>query len=349
MELNHGGDVYSAENTGAVDFSANINPLGLPKSVKQTLETAAADCVHYPDPLCRELRAAIGAYEGVAAENVFCAGGAAEILYRIAWALRPRRALVASPTFSEYRLAVACTGGEVCTCPLHEEMDFAPGEDFIACIDGSVDLVFLCNPNNPTGVVVGREFVQKTAEKCARTGATLVVDECFMDFVRGGEENCSAKPLLSDYENLLVLKAFTKIFSMPGVRLGYCLTANRQLIEKLALCGQPWSVSVFAQAAGAAAAKELAFVAESRRFVEKERAFLCTGLSGLGLRVFEGTANFLLFRASGVSDLRERLLRRGYLIRNCANFDGLDDNFYRIAVRTHAENSGLLRALECSL
>ena len=177
----------------------------------------------------------------------------------------------------------------------------------------------------------------------------LVVDECFMDFVLSGEKHCSAKSLLVGYHNLIILKAFTKIFAMPGARLGYCLTSSRQLIEKLTRSGQPWSVSVFAQAAGAAAAKELAFVEKSRRFVETERTFLLEELSRLGLRVFDGAANFLLFRTSEIFDLRGRLLRQGILIRSCANFEGLDGSFYRIAVRKHEENDTLLRAMEVSL
>lgn len=349
MERIHGGDVYSDANAGAVDFSANINPLGLPSSVKQALVTAAENCGHYPDPLCRGLRAAIGKYEGFPAERIFCAAGAAEILYRIAWAFRPRRALVMAPTFSEYRLAVESVGGEVCACPLCEETGFAVGDGFIRRIDGSVDLVFFCNPNNPTGAVAGRGFVEKAARRCAQTGALLAVDECFMDFVPDGEESCSAKPLLKNYGNILVLKAFTKIFAMPGVRLGYCLAGDRRAVAKLARSGPPWSVSVFAQAAGVAAAEQTRFVAETQRAVTAERRFLKSELSRMGLKVYDAKANFLLFRARGIFDLQQRLLRKGFIIRHCADFESLDGSFYRIAVRTPAENRALVRALEASL
>lgn len=349
QKLNHGGDVYSAENAGTVDFSANINPLGLPESVVQAIRDAAKDCVHYPDPLCRSLRAAIGAYEGVPADSIFCAGGAAEILYRVASAIRPRRVVLPAPAFSEYRFASESVGAEVCAVPLKEETGFLVGDDFLEHIDSSIDLVFFCNPNNPTGAVVRRGFIEKIVRRCAQSDAVLIVDECFMDFVRGGEVFCSAKPLLAAYNDLLVLKAFTKIFAMPGVRLGYCMTSNRQMIDRLARSGQPWSVSVFAQAAGVAASKERTFVEGSRVFVEKERGFLAAGLSRLGLRTFGGAANFLLFKAPEISDLKEKVLRRGFQIRSCADFEGLDSYFYRVAVRTHEENVGLLRALEASL
>jgi threonine-phosphate decarboxylase len=159
-------------------------------------------------------------------------------------------------------------------------------------------------------------------------------------------QTSSAKPLLEEYKNIILLKAFTKIFAMPGVRLGYCLTCNQQTIEKLNCCGQPWSVSVFAQAAGIAAADEVDFIRESREYVQKERESLKSELSSCGLKVFDSMANFILFRAEGIYDLKEKMLQKGYLIRNCANFDGLDGSFYRIAVRTREENQGLIKALE---
>jgi len=348
-ELIHGGDVYSEENAGAVDFSANINPLGLPQSVKKAVIEAAGTCSRYPDPLCRGLRQALGLYENVPPETIFSSNGASEIIFRLVWAFKPRKTLVTGPVFSEYREAAESVGGAVACYLLSEENGFEVDENLPGQIDGDTDLVFLCNPNNPTGVPVSRGMILEIARKCQTAGAMLVIDECFMDFVPDGSALYSAKPLLDEFSNIIILKAFTKIFAMPGVRLGYCMTYNPRIIEKLARCGQPWSVSTFAQAAGIAASLERRFVDETREYVEKERDFLKSTLTACRLKVYDSRANFVFFRAEGLFNLKERLLEKGFLIRSCANFDGLDGSYYRIAVRTRQENLGLIKALEDSL
>ena len=162
-------------------------------------------------------------------------------------AFRSRNALVTAPAFSEYRQAVESTGGKVISYRLKPKKGFAFGADYCNSLEDSVDIVFLCNPNNQTGVLTGRQTVKKIADRCMKAGAILVVDECFMDFVRDGESDYSAKPLLSEYDNIIIVRAFTKIFAMAGVRLGYCLTYNPQITSKIESCGQPWSVSIFVQ------------------------------------------------------------------------------------------------------
>lgn len=345
MELMHGGDVYSPENRGLLDFSANINPLGLPESVRRALLGAVDVCAQYPDPLCRNLRRALGVYEHLAPEQIFCSNGASEIFYRIIWALRPRNVLICAPTFSEYRQAAESAGCTVTAVPLGEEYGFRPNEHFFSQIKQPVDLVFFCNPNNPTGIVVDRKWIEELARRCREAGAMLVVDECFMDFVPE-QADCTAKPLLEAYKNLLIVKAFTKIFAMPGVRLGYCLTKDAEMPARLYRAGPCWSVSAFAQSAGAAAGQETAFVAQSRSYVAVERDSLRESLLARGLHVTEARANFLLLRAEGMAGLRDRLHDKGILVRSCSNFEGLDTRYIRIAVRRHEENRTFLRALE---
>lgn len=349
IQISHGGDVYSKENLGAVDFSANINPLGLPQSVKKAMVLAVDDCAKYPDPLCRRLRAELSKYENVPSDTIFCSNGASEIIYRIAFAFKPRNVLVTAPAFSEYRQAAEAVGSTIRSYCLHKENGFEVGEDLLPLIDDSVKLLFICNPNNPTGVPVRREIVRKIADKCRQTGTMLVVDECFMEFVTDGGASYSAKSLLSQYDNIILLKAFTKIFAMPGVRLGYCISFNPLVIDSLSRCGQAWSVSAFAQAAGIAAAAQKQFVVDTRLYVNREREILKSGIASYGLKVFNSSANYVFFRAEHIGDLKERLLKRGFLIRSCANFDGLDDSYYRIAVRTHDENLALIKALGASL
>ena len=209
-----------------------------------------------------------------------------------------------------------------------------------------MDIVFLCNPNNQTGVLTGRQTVKKIADRCMKAGAILVVDECFMDFVRDGESDYSAKPLLSEYDNIIIVRAFTKIFAMAGVRLGYCLTYNPQITSKIESCGQPWSVSIFVQASGSAACGEKPFVLKTQAYVEKERDYLKAAFSEFGFHLCYSRANYILFQTEGVFNLKEILLRKGLLIRSCANYEGLDGSYYRIAVRTHEENQKLVAAME---
>ena len=345
IKIIHGGDVYSEQNARATDFSANINPLGLPPDVEKALFAAVKDCDQYPDPLCRGLRSALSKYENVPEDNIFCSNGASEVIYRIVWAFKPRRVIVTAPAFSEYVRAAQSTGADVISYRLQEENGFKIGSDLAQLADGPDNIVFICNPNNPTGVVTDSKTIKEIADQCRLSGALLVIDECFMDFVTDGAISYSAKPLLKEYGNLIVLKAFTKIFAMPGIRLGYCITSDLKTIDRLYNCGQAWSVSAFAQAAGAAAALEKRFVSKTREYIDTERDFLKSGLESLGFQFCHSKANFILFRAPGIFNLREKLLNKGFLIRSCADFDGLDGTYYRIAVRNHIENMALLRAM----
>jgi threonine-phosphate decarboxylase len=342
----HGGDIYSPGRAGALDFSANINPLGPPESVKAA--AAGADFSKYPDPQCRALRAALSHYEGVPSQWIFCSNGASEIFFRIALALRPREALITAPAFSEYRRAAECAGANVRVCRLTQEHGFLPGADFLDMIVPGVGLVFLCSPNNPTGLTPEREYIRLAAERCRSAGAVLVCDECFMDFAEGWQA-LTSKPLLAEFGNLITVGAFTKIFAMPGARLGWCECSDPAIIEKISLCGQAWSVSSFAQAAGAAACGEKAYAARTREYIAHERAFLLAELRRLGGEPVASKANFILFRARGDSRLAEKMLTHGVLIRSCANFEGLGADWYRVAVRTREENLRLIGALTLSL
>ena len=340
----HGGDIRTAQAAcgGAVlDFSANLNPLGMPAAVREA--AAQADCAPYPDPLCRDLRRAIAAYDGVGEEQVVCGNGAADLIFRLAFALRPRKALVTAPTFSEYEQALTCVGCEMARYALDQNKNFDLDAGFLDAVGPDVDLVFLCTPNNPTGRLMDEALLLDIARRCGAVGAVLVVDECFLPLAAGGP---GLAPWLEDYPNLVLLRAFTKSYAMAGLRLGYCLTANQSLREALGKFAQPWSVSTPAQAAGVAAFTCCPnWAAEGRRFVEEARPGLAAGLTAAGCTVIPGQANYLLFRLPGVADLKERLLARGMLIRSCANYHGLGADWYRVCIRSERENQRLLAAL----
>ena len=346
MQLVHGGDWagYRAEfGRDALDFSANVSPLGLPEGVARAITAALPTADRYPDPLCRELRAKLALHEGVPAEQILCGNGAADLIFRLVWAKKPRRALVTAPTFAEYATALESVGCTVERFFLREQEDFAVTDAFCAAIRPGVDMVFLCQPNNPTGQVTPRVMVQKLLRRCADCGAVLVVDECFLDFL-AARDALTAKTVLRDAPNLIILKAFTKLYAMAGVRLGYALCSDTALLDKMRAAGQPWAVSSLAQAAGVAALKETAYVDEVRALIARQRPVLTAGLRALGLRVIDGKANYLLFRAP--ADLNERLRPLGTQVRSCANYPGLGPEWYRTAVRTAPENARLLELMK---
>jgi len=200
-------------------------------------------------------------------------------------------------------------------------------------------VLFLCTPNNPTGVTLPRGLLEAALRICRVQGTRVLLDECFLDFT----DAASAKDLLEAYPNLLILKAFTKNYALAGVRAGYCLTADRQLLEKMSACSQPWNVSVPAQAAALAALREPDWPAKARPLIAAQRAVLTADLTALGLTVCPSQANYLLFR--GPAGLDAALLRQKIAIRSCANYTGLGEGWYRTAVRLPEENEALLDAL----
>ena len=305
-----------------------------------TASLATAD--RYPDPLCRALREKLAAAEGVPAEWLLCGNGAADLIFRLALAEKPRTALVTAPTFAEYATALGTVDCRVERHFLQEENDFAVTDAILDAVHPGIDLVFLCQPNNPTGQLARPALVEALLRRCEAVGAVLAVDECFLDFLPEGEA-LSAKRLLSTSRKLIILKAFTKLYGMAGVRLGYALSADAELLARMQAAGQPWAVSGLAQAAGIAALDETDYVAQVRALIETQRPVLADGLRALGLRVIEGRANYLLFRAPEA--LGAALRQKGAVLRSCGNYPGLDAGWYRTAVRTENENRQLLALL----
>ena len=207
-----------------------------------------------------------------------------------------------------------------------------------------MDAVYLCNPNNPTGRTAQPELLREIVRKCTENGVKLVVDECFNDFLTDAERH-TRKDLLESNPGLIILRAYTKMYAVPGVRFGWCMTADAVLIEKLYHAGQPWNVSVIAQACAAAAAHDPDWATETAKRIAEERRFLSDGLAACGLTVFPGEANFLLFRSNDTG-LHEKLAEHGIMIRNCDNYRGLSAGYYRVAVKTREASKCLLNAIK---
>ena len=337
-ENRHGGDIYGGI---ALDFSANVSPLGTPRSVTDAIERALPELYRYPDPYCRTLVQTISEYEGVPKNFVLCGNDASELIYAYCGAARPKRAMELAPTFSEYSLALRRTGCEVVRFALKQEENFDLRKDFLPFLAREkIDALFLCNPNNPTGRLIADDLLEEILRICREKNIALFVDECFLSLSDGGVD---LTPSLSDFPQLFILKAFTKSFGMAGLRLGYGLSADEALLRKMSAAVPPWNVSTLAQAAGVAALGDAEFLERNRAVIRAERPRLEERLRELGFWVCPSQANYILFR--GEAGLVDRLRERGAAIRDCANFEGLGPGWYRAAVRLREENDALLDAM----
>lgn len=350
MEYQHGGDIYSQDIQ--MDYSANINPLGMPEAVSQALRDCLERevCSLYPDSRCERLRQALGRHHGVEDKWIICGNGAADLIFGLAAALRPVRGLVTAPAFSEYEQALRSVGCRTDYYYLREDGDFAlDAAGMCGCVQEAAergrpyDVVFLCNPNNPTGIAYSRDFLRDVLVKCRECKVVLVVDECFIEFMDSPMEY-TMRPFLEEYDNLFLLKAFTKTYAMAGLRLGYGLSSSRALLEAMAAVMQPWNVSIPAQMAGTAALAETGYVESARNLIRSERKYLTDNLRQLGLTVYDGAANFIFFK--GPVNLGEACKDAGILLRDCSNYHSLGAGYFRIAVRTRKENELLVKTMQ---
>lgn len=336
----HGGDIY--RHPDMIDFSSNCNPFGPPQSVQDAICRAVGQIGHYPDIQCSLLRDALSAKLHVPGAWIFFGNGAAEVIFAAVTALKPQKALLPAPTFAEYAQALETVGCEIQYEQTAEADGFALPMDFAEQITEDIDMVFLCNPNNPTGNLLSREETERVIRRAGALGCTVVLDECFLDFVEKPDE-FSMLGELAAYPHVILLKAFTKLYAMAGVRLGYGISSNPAIIEKLERSVQPWNVSSLSQAAGLAALTEDAYVRESLTTLRAERAYLLQALEKLGCRTYASQANYIFFR--GETTLGEKLRAAGFLVRDCSNYAGLGKGYYRVAVRLHEDNVKLVQAL----
>lgn len=338
----HGGDVYGADRP-ALDLSISLNPMGPPPAVLEAARAAVLDWNRYPDPKCRALRQAAARRDRAPEEFFLFGNGASDLIDRFLRALRPRRALLLAPTFSEYRRGLEGIGCEIEVFFLDKGKNFTVSESILNVVRPGVDLVFLCDPNNPTGRRMEPELLQALLDRCREAGAFLAVDQCFLELTEG-DQNALVSQLAGG--GLLLFRALTKSYALAGLRLGYCLCGDRDLLERMEVLGAPWPVSAPAQAAGVCAFRDfLDWPQQCLPFLREERVRLTRALEDLGLWVCPSDANFILFQ--GPTDLGERLLReKNILIRNCDNYSGLGPGWYRIGIQGEAENTRLLQALE---
>ncbi len=347
----HGGGVFrAARELGLpleqiLDFSASINPLGMPERVLQAATAALGTSVHYPEIDALSLVDVLSEYHGLAHANLLAGSGSTELIYLIAHCFRPKRALVVTPAFSEYARALQQVGCRVDAFPLAAGDDFRfAAEAVVAAVDGKTEMVLLANPGNPTGVGIDRGEIQKLAD--ALPGSIqLVVDEAFVDF-------CPERSVIEEVDerkNLMVLRSLTKFYAIPGLRAGY-LAGAEEKVRQLAGFSRPWPLATPAIAAARACLSEDDYRERTLKLIPQWRQQLRDGLDALGLHVFPSSANYLLLqlpqqgRTSGT--VARVLYQQGILVRDCSDFSGLDERHLRVAVRGAQENLRLLAGLK---
>lgn len=346
--LRHGGDTLAyRERFGRdpLDFSANTNPLGMSPAARVAAGEALSTADRYPDPVCRELRCALSRETGVEARHIRCGNGAADLLFRLCYALRPRRVLLCAPTFSEYEHAVRAAGAQIEFYVLGELNGLALDQGVLERIVPGIDMVFVCEPNNPTGLLSDRSVLRGLRLRCRETGARLVVDECFAGFCRASSADPmpTMTPFVERMPELVILRAFTKLYGMAGLRLGYLMCSDEGLLSNLDAAGQPWPVSSVAQAAGVAALGDATYIDKTLALVSAERARLSAALAEAGCDVWPSRANYLLLFCP-VAGICDAMAEAGVMVRDCSGYRGLREGYVRMAVRTPGEDDRLAAA-----
>jgi len=340
--MEHGGDIYTygKEFMGRIlDFSSNINPLGPPEGLMEHLARGVDEHSRYPDIQYRELRREVSEYLGCGIENTIVGNGAVEIIDN--FIMDSDRVVLMEPCFSEYRLRAQVHGKEIVEIPSTEEYHLD-----LDSLRGRLkrrDLVILGNPNNPTGMRIQREVLIKLHQEVLYSGAYLLLDEAFFEFA---PDDYDSIELFREWgwESVGIIRAATKFFALPGIRLGYCC-AGAVKAEKIRKIQLPWSVNSMANRAGLHIFRDKAYVQRSRDYIAEQREYLLDSLAGMeGLHPFGSQSNFILVRLEGISEdeVFSKLIEQGIMVRKCRSFRVLSDNHIRIAVKDRESNERLV-------
>ena len=362
--MTHGGNIFEIQRKHninkdtLVDFSSNINPLGIPESLKTLIIDKIAELECYPDIHYHQLKTIIAEYYSLDQKDIFVGNGAAQVIYDAIHAVKPKMSIILAPTFSEYERALVSHGSKVQYHYLEEKNNFnLREEDLIGAIDDSVDLVVLCNPNNPTSKLIKKDNIKKILDKCKKHNTFLMIDEAFMDFVED-DEYYSMLGDYREYNNLIIVRAFTKFYGIPGLRLGFGISRNEKIIASVSENTIPWSLNTFAGYFGQVLLSEKEYVEKTYNWLREEKKRFVKKLAEIeGITVYIPSVNFILIKIVkenvDVDILKERLLKENILIRDCSNFNGLSKKFFRIAIKDPILNDrfvdSLIKAMDYSL
>ncbi len=353
----HGADVLEASNrtgrklAGIVDFSSSVNPLGPSAKALEAAKSGFKQIPSYPDSECAALRKALAKHYGeISKDNIVVGNGSTELIYLFAEAFMQKGdvAVVPAPSFGEYESAAKRAGAKIKYVKLSKDFHAEPNR-FVRVMTGKVKAVYFCNPNNPTSILTPAEKLTEIAEAALERDILVFLDEDFLEFVDNGEKS-SLIGRIKEFPNLFVLRSFTKIFGLTGLRVGYGIT-SKEITSILLNAKIPWNVNCLAQAAAVAALADKEHLTKTLALVKEEKAFLLGELARFkAFKVYPPDANFVFvdIRKSGytAAQLKEKMLEYGVLIRDCSSFAGLDEFYIRIAVKTRQENEKLLEVLK---
>lgn len=361
----HGGNIYKVFRErnikDVLDYSSNINPYGIPESLKKAIRENLNILERYPNPDYIQLRSKIAFENKVDISNVILGNGATEIIFLYMRVVKPKKIIIVSPTFAEYERALKAVqenvedGLQIDYFPLKEEEGFnANVENLISELERGYDLLIMCNPNNPTGKFLPLEEMEKIMGKCNEKETRLFVDEAFIEFVEGGAEK-SVINVKGNKKNLFVVRAFTKFFAIPGLRLGYGICPDEETDFAMDEKKEPWSVNNIAELAGITVLGDSEYIKKTERWIKEEKEYVYKKLQSIdGIKPYETEVNFILVKIEdnmvkkgiNAAKLKEMMLERGILIRDASNFKYLDESYFRLAIKDRKNNDRVADVLK---
>lgn len=352
----HGSDlekieqIYGIKKEEITSFSANVNPLGISPLLRKTLADHIDAISTYPDREYTSLRRCLSAYTGASPDHIIVGNGSTELISLFIQITHPKKALILGPTYSEYEREISLCGGTTVYYPLREEADFALDvHDFTERLDQTLDLVVICNPNNPTSSSIPRSDMRHILDVCKQYDIYVMVDETYVEFADNMAE-LTAVPLTNYYNNIVILRGTSKFFAAPGLRLGYAVTGNRDLIKSINTRKNPWTINSLAVIAGETMFTDSAYIKETKSLISSERARLCKLFNkNPDFKVYDPSANFVLVRILREDltsqDLFDRAIRQKMMIRDCSTFPFLDNKYIRLCFMRPEDNDRLIRCL----
>lgn len=343
--MNKHGGYYGENQEKIIDFSVNINPLGVSEKVIKRIYKSLNEIVRYPEIDGSSARGIIARNLGIEKTQIILGNGATELIYLYARTIKANKVLILQPTFNEYERAFRLSGSEIFNFLLSEEGGFQIDEAELICKIKEIkpDMLVICNPNNPTGIFVEYQKLTGVFDYMKKIGSYIFIDESFIDFT--DEEDLLS---LVDKYPVFILRSMTKFYAIPGIRLGYGL-ACEEIIERLNAFKEPWTINSIALDIVSTLFEDKEYIANTKEWLYSEKGFVKEKLGKFeDIKVFNSYTNFHLCKISNqkASELREKLLTDRIYIRTCEDFYGLGDSYFRIAVRTHDENIKLIKSLK---
>lgn len=338
------------EQLDTVLYNSNLNPMGVPESVKKALSENLGGIIRYPSEYYGDLKKSISLYSGADEENIVLGNGLSDMLRLYCSLIIPQKALILSPTATEYERVLSIYGCEVSYYELDEEKDYVLDiKDFVSKLDSSYDMIILGNPNNPTSQIIGREDMELIAEVCKELEIFLIIDEMYIEFTEDYEKLTSTS-LVKEFDNIAVLRSVSKFFAVPGLRLSYSIISNPSHLEMISITVAPNKISTLTAAACTAMFKDKKYIEESRSQIHTERNLIFSAMNtNKNVKLFKPYANFMLVKILkddlSAQAIEEHCRTKGIIIRNCSNFHGLDNKYIRFCFMKPKQNDLLVNTI----